>query len=146
MPKNIKIELDNIEKGTVPVEMLSKMPKGATVSTKEGWDDLLQCGFDMECVFRNLDYIINNALNSVFLNCYLGTPITPPGEPTRRVSSGACYSWWGLPVIGQPQKCENFDSATKSTNLCKQKCQENGWQFEAAGCDGMTLWCWCQVP
>lgn len=124
------------------------VPK-SKVTKDEGIDELLQClnpgTFDISCVFKNLDWLFNSALNNLYLNCNLGTEHVDPGDPDRRVSSGACLSWWGVAGLGQPQKCISFNSAAQAATTCQKKCTGQGQSYEASGCDGMSIWCWCRV-
>ena len=117
------------------------------LSKKVGVDELLAClnpaTFDFGCIIKNVDWLINSTLNNVYLSCSLGEAKPDPGFPARQVSSGACLSWFGLPALGQPQKCQNFDSANKAFQLCQSKCNSLGKTHEQSGCDGSTLYCWC---
>lgn len=118
------------------------------IGKSEGIGELLACltpaTFDPACIFKNIDWLFNNALNSIYLRCQLGQSTTDPGDTGRKVSSGACDSWFGIPGLGSPQKCINFDSAAKVATACKAKCAAEGNTYEASGCDGVISWCWCR--
>jgi hypothetical protein len=122
--------------------------KKDNVKKNEGIDELLQClnpaTFDLGCIITNIDWLVNNALNSLYLNCSLGTATPDPGDSGRRISSGACHSWWGIPPLAQAQKCNTVPPALPVTT-CQNKCVEVGGTYEAAGCDLLSLWCWCRV-
>ncbi len=122
----------------------------AKIGKEEGIDELLQClnpaTFDFNCIARNLSWLFNSFANNFYLGCNLG-PFTPhETDPNRRVASGTCSSFWGIPVIGTPQRCTDFDSISKAFQTCKAKCSAEGLTYEASGCDGMTIWCWGRVP
>jgi len=118
------------------------------VKKAEGVDELLQClspeSFDFGCIAKNLDWLFNSALNTFYLNCALGPSSPDPGDPTRRVSSGTCSSWWGLPGVSQPQKCISYNASARSAAACAAKCATEGKPYEASGCDGTTIWCHCK--
>ena len=130
--------------GSLSVQELSKMD----ISKMVGYDELLQClnpaTFDFTCVINNIDWAINSLLNNVYLSCSLGQATPDPGDSSRLVSSGVCLSWFGLPLLGQAQKCQNFDSASKALAACKTKCDSVGKPVEQSGCDGSTIYCWCK--
>ena len=130
-------------------KLLSAFPS-SKLKKNEGIDELLQClnpaTFDLGCIAKNLDWLFNNTLNNIYLSCSLGTASVDPGDPNRHVSSGACYSWWGVPGLAQPQKCIAYPAATKAASTCTAKCAATGKSYEASGCDGLSLWCWCRNP
>ena len=121
---------------------LGKIGKGESVG------ELITCltpaTFDPVCIFKNLDWLVNNALNSVYLRCALGQSTVDPTDPGRVVSSGSCNSWFNLPGLASPQKCINYDSASRAASTCKSKCAAEGHTYEASGCSGLTTWCWCR--
>ncbi len=114
-----------------------------------GVDDLLDClspsSFDIACVFENIDFLINSNLNRFYLNCSLGSFTPHPTIINRKVASGSCNSWWGIPFLGNPQKCANFDSATLAFQACNKKAQSEGLFYEASGCDDNIIWCWART-
>jgi hypothetical protein len=134
------------------MDKISTMPRasggGSRIDKKEGIDELLQClnpsTFDFPCIVKNLDWFFNNTLNSIYLQCALGTATPDPADPARKVSSGPCSSWFGLPGLAQPQKCINFDAAARASTACTTKCAADGLSYEASGCDGSTIFCWCR--
>lgn len=148
-----KISVADIIRSNEKMIRSGVLSKGKVASNAEkiskmvGIDELLQClnpaTFDFACVIDNVDWLINSTLNNVYLSCSLGDATPDSSLPARSVSSGSCMSWFGLPVVGQPQRCLNFDSATKAFQACKPKCDSLSKSVEQSGCDGTTIYCWC---
>jgi hypothetical protein len=126
---------------------ITTVPKAEKIGKNEGIDELLQClnpaTFDIACIYENTDWLLNNALNTIYLNCALGNFSVDVSDPDRQIAHGSCNSWFGIPGIAQPQQCDRF-SAVKPATTCQTGCTAKGYTFEAAGCDGMDIWCWCR--
>lgn len=127
--------------------VLDPMNVRKTLGKKEGLDEMVECllAGDLSCFIKNVDWLIAQIFTNITLSCSLGPTSVDPGDSHRLVSSGACYTYWGVPGLGGPQACSKFDSVPKSVSACQSKCTSIGATYEAAGCDGSSIWCWCRI-
>lgn len=135
-----------------------------------GLEPLIDCFVrkDANCFWDNFWWL---AFRNLYHTCDLVSPFSP--DPTcneypigseerercesRKISSGYCYiadnwlnNWAKNENIGERDWCINIPEE-KILQTCNPECSKligsDGlpMKLEAAGCDGYTIWCWCNI-